>query len=249
MKIEILGSSGSIMQGYDTTSILINGETLIDAGSAASKLPEEKLCAVSNILLTHAHIDHIKELPFILDTLFSREDSNVTVWASRDTISALDTYVFNGVIWPEIRSLNNHRNVVALREVPEAGLNLGKLRVKPFPVRHIPGSLAYLVSEGDVNVFFSGDTGDDESFLNILGSLGGSLTALFIEVSFPDCLEEFAGLTMHLTPKLLEKALKDRVPPAVKTIAYHIKPKHIDEVVAQLPPNVAYILGGEVFQF
>ena len=42
MKIEILGCSGSVAQGYNTTSILLNDSVLLDAGSAASVLPEER---------------------------------------------------------------------------------------------------------------------------------------------------------------------------------------------------------------
>ncbi|HPS93991.1 MAG TPA: MBL fold metallo-hydrolase, partial [Deltaproteobacteria bacterium] len=71
MRIEILGCSGSVMPGFNTTSILINGKILIDVGSAASVLPESSLAQIRNILITHSHIDHIKELPFLIDALCS----------------------------------------------------------------------------------------------------------------------------------------------------------------------------------
>ena len=43
MKIEVLGCSGSVMRGYDTTSILVNAKVLIDAGSVMSVLPADEI--------------------------------------------------------------------------------------------------------------------------------------------------------------------------------------------------------------
>ncbi len=74
--------------------------------------------AIKHILITHSHIDHIKELPFILDTLLQRSHG-VTVWGSKNTISALNGNIFNGIIWPEIRELNNHKDFVKFQEVPD----------------------------------------------------------------------------------------------------------------------------------
>ncbi|HNY66301.1 MAG TPA: 3',5'-cyclic-nucleotide phosphodiesterase [Deltaproteobacteria bacterium] len=249
MKIEILGCSGSVMQGYNTTSILVNGNVLVDAGSAASALPAERLCGIGHILVTHPHIDHVKELPFILETLFSREDHVVTVWGSRVTLEALTGNIFNGVIWPRITELNNYKDFVLFREVPDHEFPVGGLAVSGFRAEHIPGSLSYLLSDGESRVLFSGDTGSDRHLFDLVKSLGPSLKALFVEVSFPNRMEDFARLTRHLTPSLLEEGLDGLAPESVRIIAYHIKPKYIDEVVAELPPNVAYITGGEVFQF
>jgi len=249
MKIEILGCSGAVMKGYNTTSILIDGNILIDAGSAASALSEDRLCGIRHILLTHSHIDHIKELPFILEALYSKKDDKVTVWGSRDTIEALAGNIFNGVIWPKITELNSYKDIVFFREIPEGEIMLEGLAVKALPAMHIPGALGYLVSDSTGKVMFSGDMGFDTNFFDLAASLNHSLKALFVEVSFPDRMEDFARLTRHLTPALLKKGLEGRAPTTARIFAYHMKPRYIDEVVAELPPNVAYITGGEVFQF
>ncbi|HOD69855.1 MAG TPA: 3',5'-cyclic-nucleotide phosphodiesterase [Deltaproteobacteria bacterium] len=249
MRIEILGCSGAVMQGYNTTSILINRDTLIDAGSVSSVLPEEEVRAIRHILITHPHIDHIKELPFVLDTLFSSRAHEVAVWASGETLKALTENVFNGMIWPEIRDLNAHKDFISLREVPEGEFAVGGLKITGRQVDHIPGSLCYQVSEENGSVIFSGDTGYDQRLFDLALSLGDNLKALFVEVSFPDRMEEIARLSRHLTPLLLKNGIDGRLGPSVRVIAYHIKPKYLDEVVAELPPNVAYIVGGEVFEF
>lgn len=249
MKIEILGCSGSVMQGYNTTSILINRDTLIDAGSVSSVLSEDSVRAIRHILITHPHIDHIKELPFVLDTLFTGRMHGVVIWASRETLQALTNNVFNGMIWPEIRDLGAHKDFITLKEMPNEELVIGGLKIQGHPVDHIPGSLCYLVSEGKGKVLFSGDTGYDQKLFDLALSLGGDLKAFFIEVSFPDRMEEIARLSRHLTPLLLKQGIDGRLASSTRIIAYHIKPRYIDEVVAELPPNVAYIVGGEVFEF
>jgi ribonuclease BN (tRNA processing enzyme) len=249
MKIEILGCSGSVMRGFNTTSILLNRNTLIDAGSVSSVLSEDAICSIRHILITHPHIDHIKELPFVLDTLFSSSALGVVIWASRQTLEALTRNVFNGMIWPEIRDLNAHKDFITLREVPPGEFVIGGLRITGHPVDHIPGSLCYEVSEGGSTVLFSGDTGFDQRLFDLALSLGEGLKAFFVDVSFPDRMEEIALLSHHLTPLLLKQGIDGRIAPTSRVIAYHIKPKYLDEVVAELPPNVAYIVGGEVFEF
>lgn len=249
MKIEILGCSGSVTKGYNTTSILINGDTLIDAGSVASAVPEESVQAIRNILITHTHMDHIKELPFVLDTLFSQNHQKVVIWGSATTIDTLTRHIFNGLIWPEIKEYNLHGEFISLREVPTGEFAIGNLKVKSLPVDHIPGSVHYMLTEGNGYVLFSGDTSFDPGLFDLTQPLGDSLKAFFVEVSFPNRMEKIAGISRHLTPSLLAKALEGRVSPSTRVVAYHIKPKYLDEIVAELPPNVAYITGGEAFEF
>ncbi len=249
IKVEILGCSGSVMPGYNTTSILLNRDTLIDAGSVSSVLSADSVCAIRHILITHPHVDHIKELPFVLDTLFSSSAHGVVIWASRQTLEALTRNVFNGMIWPEIRDLNAHKDFITLSEVPPGEFVVGDLSITGHPVDHIPGSLCYEVSEGNSTVIFSGDTGFDPALFDLVLSRGAGLKAFFVDVSFPDRMEEIARLSRHLTPLLLKQGIDGRMDPSARIIAYHIKPKYLDEVVAELPPNVAYIVGGEVFEF
>lgn len=249
MKIEILGCSGSVAKGYNTTSILVNGNTLVDAGSVASALPEEALQSIRNILITHTHMDHIKELPFLLDTLFSQNQGDTAIWGSATTIDTLGRHVFNGLVWPEIKEYNVNGSFISFREVPQGEFAIGTLRVKSLPVDHIPGSVHYMLSEGNGHVLFSGDTSFDTGLFDLVRSLGDTLKAFFVEVSFPNRMDRIAELSHHLTPHMLEKALEGRISPSTRVVAYHIKPKYIDEIVAELPPNVAYITGGEAFEF
>lgn len=247
MKIEILGCSGSVAIGFNTTSILINGDTLIDAGSAASVLSEATVRGMQHILLTHSHIDHIKELPFILDVMYSNHVQGVTIWGSKQTMDVLKAHVFNGLIWPEMEELKVDESVFRFACVPENEFEIGRLRVKAVEVEHIPGSVAYVVCEGDQCVIFSGDTGYVQALFDLAASYGDRLKAFFIEASFPNRMQDIARITHHLTPSMIGGGIQNFLAHSPQVIAYHIKPKYLQEVLAELPTRVSAIKGGEVF--
>ncbi len=248
MKIEILGCSGSVMKGFNTTSILVNGDVLIDAGSAASALEIEELAHIRYILLTHSHIDHIKELPFILDTVFSSQrQDGITVYGSADTIEVLKKHIFNGLIWPDMEELKVDETLLRFEFVPQGWFMLGDIRVRALEVDHIPGSLGYVLGLDGRYVIFSGDTGYSQGLFDYAASLGKDLEALFIETSFPERMARIARLSQHLTPGMLRRGV-DGIDPQARVISYHIKPQYGPEVIAELPGRVEYIQGGEVFE-
>lgn len=246
MKIEILGCSGSVAQGFNTTSILINDDILIDAGSAASVLPETAIRNIRHILLTHSHIDHIKELPFILDVLYSHSIGGVTIWGSKPTMEVLKAHVFNGLIWPEMEELQVDESVFRFASVPMSWFAVGDLKVQAVDVKHIPGSVGYVVAEGDRHVIFSGDTGYTQTLFDLAATHGEKLKAFFIEASFPNRMRDIAMVSHHMTPSMLAACIDGLDKSQTRVIAYHIKPKYLEEVKAELPEQVECIQGGEV---
>jgi ribonuclease BN (tRNA processing enzyme) len=246
MRIEILGCSGSVMQGFNTMSILINSKILIDAGSVSSALPEDALAEIKSILITHSHIDHIKELPFFIDVLCARKKRGLRILGSVATMEALKTHIFNGLIWPDMDELDIDSSFMSLENLPQDWFDLHGIRVKGFPVDHIDGSIGYMLCEDGKYVLFTGDTGYRQGIFDLIRSLGADLKACFVEVSFPSEMEQIASVSHHLTPKQLKKGLNGVLSPSTRVIAYHIKPKYLDEVIAELPDGYEYIRGGEV---
>ena len=70
MRIQVLGGHGGLARGFSTTSFLINDELLIDAGAVASTLSVTEQSRIDHILISHSHLDHIKDLAFICDNCF-----------------------------------------------------------------------------------------------------------------------------------------------------------------------------------
>jgi len=248
MKIEILGCSGSVAKGYPTTSILINKSVLLDAGSAASILDQDRLSKISDILITHAHLDHIKELPFIIDTV-STAGNSLTIWASTETIDILNENIFNGFVWPHFNLLDYGKNNLSFKSVSNGWVEINDLKILALPVDHIMGSVGYVVKEKDKVVMFSGDTSYMEGFFNHAKEYGENLKAVFAEISYPDEMSDLARETCHMTPDEILKALEFLNPLKTKLFVYHLKPYYMDLIISKLPEGVECINSGEVFEF
>ena len=79
MKIQVLGGHGGLAKGFQTTSILIDDILLIDAGAVAATLSIEEQTKIDNILISHCHLDHIKDLAFICDNCFGLKNKPFNV--------------------------------------------------------------------------------------------------------------------------------------------------------------------------
>lgn len=69
MEIRVLDCHGSQFPGCGLAGLLIRGRTLLNAGSAAAALTPEERSGVDRVLINHAHLDHIPELPCLADHL------------------------------------------------------------------------------------------------------------------------------------------------------------------------------------
>ena len=70
MQVKIIGGHGGVTRNYHATSYLIDESLLIDAGSVASGLDIQDQLKIDHILISHAHLDHTKDLAFICDNCF-----------------------------------------------------------------------------------------------------------------------------------------------------------------------------------
>ena len=68
MKLRILGCSGGIGGRHlRTTSMLLDHDILIDAGTGVTDLSIAELAMIDHVFITHTHLDHIAALPLLLD--------------------------------------------------------------------------------------------------------------------------------------------------------------------------------------
>ena len=117
MEIRVLGCYGSQIPGYGLTGFLIDAKTLLDAGAVTSVLTLEEQAGVDHILITHAHLDHIRELASLADNIcyLNREDP-LTVVGTPLVIETLKKHIFNGIIWPDFSAIPSTEKPV-LRDV------------------------------------------------------------------------------------------------------------------------------------
>ena len=101
MKIRVLGCSGGELPGHRTTCFLVDGRLAVDAGALTASLDLDALLAVDDILLTHSHFDHVKDVPLLSDLLVGRRKKPVRVHASTGCARTLRESVFNDELWPD----------------------------------------------------------------------------------------------------------------------------------------------------
>lgn len=209
MRIEVLGCSGGVGPDLRTTSLLVDDQLLIDAGSGVGDLSQGRMARISQVFLTHSHLDHICGLPFMADNLAGMQRTPVDVYAIPATLDALRKHVFNWVIWPDFTELPNKQNpVLQFKElnIGSAVETLTHLRVSAFPVSHTVPAVGYSLAGENGTFAFSGDTAVSDSLWKHLNALP-RLNSLMIEVTYPDEELDLAVTAGHFTPSLLAEQL------------------------------------------
>src|SRR5207244_7021670 len=101
MKLRILGFSGGIGGRHlRTTSMLLDNDILVDAGTGVADLSLTELSLIDHVFLTHSHLDHIASIPFMVDTVVGMRNQALTLWAVRAPLEILRNHIFNWSIWP-----------------------------------------------------------------------------------------------------------------------------------------------------
>ena len=66
MRLRVLGCSGGIGGRHlRTTSFLVDGDVLLDAGTGVGDLSLAELSLIDHIFVTHSHLDHVASIPFL----------------------------------------------------------------------------------------------------------------------------------------------------------------------------------------
>ncbi|MCX7071935.1 MAG: 3',5'-cyclic-nucleotide phosphodiesterase [Gammaproteobacteria bacterium] len=233
MQIRILGCSGGIGPGLRTTTLLVDGVMLIDAGTGVGDLPAQALAEIRTVLLTHAHLDHVCGLAFMADNLFGEIDHALQVHAIPETLAVLRQHVFNWQLWPDFTTLPDPVNPLLVLQPLEAGrpLMIGALRITPFAVSHTVPAVGYAI-ECDTGVFaFTGDTHASDALWAALNALP-RLDHLMIEVAFPDEESALADRSRHFTPAGLAAEL-DKLRHQPMLHLTHAKPGSEQRIAAQ----------------
>src|SRR5919205_618780 len=105
MHLRVLGCSGGIGRILRTTSMLLDYDVLIDAGTGVGDLTLSELKQIDHVFITHSHLDHIACIPFLVDTVGGLRNAPVTLHATAATLAALKAHIFNWKIWPDFAQI------------------------------------------------------------------------------------------------------------------------------------------------
>jgi ribonuclease BN (tRNA processing enzyme) len=230
MRVRVLGCSGSELPGYYPPAFLIDGKMLLDAGTIGARLSESEQWKIKNILITHSHLDHIKGIPFLADSIVIKQrDQSVTVYGIKETLESLSKNLLNDKLWPDFLNITAAiEPVVKLRNIsPGRTFAIDHYRITAYRVTHTVPAVGYLVRGADGgSLLYTGDTGPTERIWKIREKV----SVLIVEVSFPNRMEELAKKTGHLTAKLLSGELAKIRNLPEKILITHPKPQYIDQI-------------------
>jgi ribonuclease BN (tRNA processing enzyme) len=254
LKLRILGCSGGELPKHKTTCFLVDGILAIDAGALTSTLPLEELLKVDDVVLTHSHFDHVKDVPLLADLLIGRRKEAFTVHASTECARVLRENVFNVLLWPDFTRIPNGRRPILRIKPFVAGrrFTVGKYTFDSVPVCHPVESVGFVVNDGRTSIAISGDTGPTAKFWRKVGQSRG-IKALLVEMSFPSALQELADVSGHLTPSTLATELSKCDRNGIPVYLYHLKPAFVRELRRDLAAlkleNVRILKVGDEFVF
>ncbi len=205
MRIRTLGCSGGIGAGSRTSAMLVDNDVLIDAGTGIGDLGLDDLHNIRHVFLTHAHLDHIAGLPMLIDANFEVDfELSVTVYAREETLAAIQTHLFNDVIWPDFAIIPTAENAMLQYRVCNPGdtVTIGHRDFHAIDVSHSVPSLGYTVQNSGGVFAVSGDTKTNQTLWPALNQCD-DLKVLVIEVSFPDEQEALATTAGHYCPRTM----------------------------------------------
>lgn len=252
MILRVLGCSGAEFPGFHPPAFLIDDTLLLDAGTIGASLSEEEQWAIRHIFITHCHLDHIRGIPFFADNLVMKNQQHtVQVLSAREILRSLKDHIMNNLVWPDFSTIPTPQApIISYRELESGETFQGDgYTVTACSVTHSVPAQGYIVRKGDRALLYTGDTGPTEA----IWPYATDLSAMIVEVSFPNDMEQMALLTGHLTAKLLLKELEKlpSLPPRI--LITHPKPQFYqaieDELAALGLPQLELLRDGARYEF
>lgn len=252
MKVRVLGCSGAEFPGFNPPAFLIDGQILLDAGTIGASLSEDAQWKIRHVIVTHAHLDHIKGIPFLADNIIIKNKRhNVTVIGIAPVLKTLKNNLLNNKVWPDFTVIPSPQDaVLKFVEIKTGGaIKVNGYKVTAYKVNHSVPASGYVVEDKKGRrLLYTGDTGPTNAIWEKACSV--RIHRAIIEVSFPNKMEVMAIETGHLTPKLLREEIEKMKIIPDEILITHPKPQHIKTIRAELKrlrmPDIRLLKDSEV---
>jgi len=255
MKVKILGCSGSETIGHKPPGFLVNDTVMLDAGTISAALGIQGQSRITDIFISHTHLDHIKALLFLADNIIGRIRKPVNIRSVPKVLEAIKKHLMNDLIWPDFTKIPTPKNPVLAYKPFPAGrtISVAGLTIKAIPMNHPVPAVGFLVSDGKASIIYSADTGPNEKLWEEARK-AKNLKAIIVDTSFPNKLEAIADASGHFTPAQLHDDLsRAKLGSSVPIYIYHVKPVYKDRVIKELRAlgrkNVKVLKEGATYRF
>jgi len=212
---------------------LVDDRIALDAGSITRSLGLDEQCRLEACVVSHAHLDHIRDLATLADNRCQTGCEPLIVAGTAGTLRALEAHFFNDVLWPDFRKIPSESEpTLKFVELPMGGTRtIQGYEIESVSVNHTIESAGFIVrAQAGGSIGYSGDTGPTDEFWRRI-DVEKDLRGLLVEVSFPNREQDLATLSGHHTPQTLHADLmKLSRPGDLPAFLYHMKPSVQDEV-------------------
>ena len=235
MKLQVLGCAGGI-GGRErfTTSLLVDNDILLDAGTGVTRLDVEQLVRIEHVFITHCHLDHVAGLALLVDSIQGKRSSPITVHGTEKVVASLKKHLFNWVLWPDFATIPSNERPSLRWEIVEPGqtVDLGDRHLTPHVVNHTLGSVAYMVNNARSGFLFSGDMSSTPELWTAL-QREQKLSKVIVDCSFTNADMELAAKSMHFCPRSLIEDIRGTTR-SIEFLIYHLKPGQEDQIMREL---------------
>jgi len=163
---------------------------IFDAGTAFFRVIEHLETKELDIFLSHAHLDHVVGLTYLLDVMRSSDVKRVVVRGEAEKLAAVEEHLFADLIFP----LSPPAELVPLEEEPFS--LRGGAEVRHFQLDgHPGGTVGYRIDEGGKSCAYVPDTRvlKEPGYLDAIRGVD----LLIHECNFRDGFEEIAAKSGH----------------------------------------------------
>ncbi|MBI3935340.1 MAG: 3',5'-cyclic-nucleotide phosphodiesterase [Betaproteobacteria bacterium] len=254
MKLRVLGCSGGIGGDLRTTSLLVDHDVLVDAGTGVGDLSISELTRIDHVFVTHSHMDHVTSIPFMVDTVGWMRDHPITVHAAAQTIEILRQHLFNWKLWPDFTQIPDAAHPMLRYSAVSLGgaVTLGGRRFTPLPANHVVPAVGYHLDSGTASLVFTGDTTTNDALWPAVNRIE-NLRYLIIETAFSNRERELAIASKHLCPGMLAEELA-RLARSPEIFVTHLKPGEMEQIMQEVRESCAryrpqMLYNDQVFEF
>ncbi|MEY2631414.1 MAG: hypothetical protein RIR00_68 [Pseudomonadota bacterium] len=217
-----------------TTSMLVDHDILIDAGTGVGDLQIAELAMIDHVFITHTHLDHIAMLPLMIDTVGEMRSRPLTVYGTEACLSILSNHIFNWSVWPDFSEIPTVDKPFLRFQRLELGeeLDLGGRRIMPLPAEHTVPAVGYRLDSGQGSLVFTGDTCSNDAFWKEVNQIS-NLRHLVIECAFSNRERKLAKASKHLCPSLLVAELQ-KLQRRCEIHITHLKPGQVELTMQEI---------------
>ncbi len=231
MHVHCLGSAGYHPNESRHTSCYFLPESgiALDAGTGFFRLLDLIEQETLDIMISHAHLDHVLGLTYLLDPAFQKQLRKIRIWGESAKLAAIRENLFHPMLFPA--NLDAEWNEIDAKD----NFKIGAASVSWRSQVHPGGSVAYRLDwENNKRLIYATDTIGDTSVEHAMWSKNADL--LIHECYFEDTDMAWAEKTGHSWTSRVAEVAAAAEPK--KILLTHVNPSASGENPVDISPIV-----------